>query len=124
LQIDGQKQDYSVASNSAKQFSWQGTGVHSAKATVNLGTDLTLTTTDGLWAVFRFFGKADHSERTASGDMLDWIMRSGSGSQAVTLPNGKPVTVRFELDMAGSPSVFRKDFFSRLACVADVAKQP
>jgi hypothetical protein len=35
--------------------------------------------------------------------------------------NGKPVTVRLQLDMTGPP-VFQKGFFSRLACVAEVAK--
>jgi hypothetical protein len=35
--------------------------------------------------------------------------------------NGKPLTVRLELDMAG-PALFQKGFFSRLACVAEVAK--
>jgi hypothetical protein len=85
---------------------------------------LTLTTSEGLWAVFRFFGKADRREPTQTGDRLDWVMRSGNSKEAVTLKNGKPVTAEFELNMAsGSPSVFRKDFFSHMACVADVAKQ-
>jgi type VI secretion system protein ImpL len=125
LQIDGQTQSYSAGADSAKPFAWQGSGTHAATATVNLGgTDLTLTTSEGLWAVFRFFGKADRREPTQTGDRLDWVMRSGNSKEAVTLKNGKPVTAEFELNMAsGSPSVFRKDFFSHMACVADVAKQ-
>jgi type VI protein secretion system component VasK len=125
LQIDGQTQSYSAGSASAKQFVWQGSGTHNAKATVNYGgPDFTFATSEGLWAAFRFFGKADHWEHTQTGDLLDWIMRSGSGKEAATLPNGKPVTVQFEMNMSGgSPSIFRKEFFSHMACVADVAKQ-
>jgi type VI protein secretion system component VasK len=124
LQIDGQTQSYSASADAAKQFAWQGSGSHGAIATVNLGgTDLTLQTTEGLWAVFRFFGNADHRETTQTGELLVWIMRTGGGKQIVTLKSGKPVTAQFELNMAGgSPAVFRKDFFTHLACVADVAK--
>jgi type VI secretion system protein ImpL len=126
LQIDGQTQSYSAGADSAKQFVWQGSGSHGAKATVNLGgPDLTLTTGDGLWAAFRLFGKADRWDQHAqTGDRLEWIMRSGNGKEAATLPNGRPVTVQFELNMSGgSPSIFRKEFFSHMACVANVAKQ-
>jgi hypothetical protein len=35
--------------------------------------------------------------------------------------DGKQVTVRLELEMTGPP-VFQKNFFSRLACVSEVAK--
>ena len=124
LQIDGQTQSYSAGADSAKQFVWQGSGTHAAKATVNLGgPDLTLTTGDGLWAAFRLFGKADHWEQHAqTGDHLEWIMRSGNGKEAATLPNGKAVTVQFELNMSGSPSIFRREFFSHMGCVAEVAK--
>jgi hypothetical protein len=38
------------------------------------------------------------------------------------MSNGKPVVVRVGLDMAGAPAVFQPGFFSRFACVADVAK--
>ena len=55
------------------------------------GTDLTLQTTEGLWAVFHFFGNADHRETTQTGEMLTWIMRTGGGKQVVTLKSGKPV---------------------------------
>ena len=64
-------------------------------------------------------------ETTQTGEMLDWIMRTGGGKQVVTLKSGKPVTAQFELNMSGgSPAIFRKDFFARLGCVVDVAKPP
>jgi len=36
--------------------------------------------------------------------------------------NGKPVTVQFDLDMGGAPPVFQKGWFSRMSCVAEVAR--
>jgi type VI secretion system protein ImpL len=125
LQIDGQSMDFSVSA-AAKQFTWQGAGAHSQKATVRLGpgAGLGFSEHDGLWAMFRFFGEADTRHATTSGgESLEWVIRSGAGNKPITDPaSGKPLVVRLELDMAGSPAIFQKNFFSRLACVAAVAK--
>lgn len=123
LQIDGQTLNYSGGTASAKNFVWQGSGPHEAKATVQFGSgpDLTWSSNEGLWAVFRFFGKADRRYPTGDGELLEWTIRIGR--EAVTLPGNKPLTVRLELSMpAGSPSVFQKGFFSRLSCVSQVAR--
>ena len=53
------------------------------------------------------------------GNVLEWVLRLGKDP---VLANGKPLTVRFELDMGGGPQVFQKGFLSRLGCVAEVAK--
>ena len=50
-------------------------------------------------------------------------MRTGKDPHAVMLPSGKPLTVRFEINMGNFPMIFQKGYFDRLACVADVAKQ-
>ena len=50
---------------------------------------------------------------------LEWVIRVGKGP--MLLPNGKPLTVRFTLDMGGAPPVFQRGYFSRMACVAEVA---
>jgi type VI secretion system protein ImpL len=122
LQIDGQTQTYSTGAPSAKQFTWQGSGTHGIKASVIYGgTDFTFATSDGLWAVFRFFSKANRWDRAQTGDLLEWAMLNNT-KDPVTV-GGRPVIVRFELNMAGAPSIFRKEFFSHMACVADVAKQ-
>lgn len=123
LQIDGQPLTYAGGNAAAKQFVWQGSGTHGAKATVKFGSgpDLAWSNNDGLWAVFRFIGKADHREPAPGGELLEWTIRIGK--EPVMLPSNKPLTVRFELGMAGSPAVFQKGFWSHLACVADVAKQ-
>jgi type VI protein secretion system component VasK len=120
-QIDGQTLSYSGGPPAAKQFVWQGSGTHEAKATVKFGgPELTWSTNEGLWAIFRFFGKADHREPASGGELLEWTIRIGK--DAVTL-GGKPLTVRYELGMAGAPPVFQKGYFARLGCVADVATQ-
>jgi type VI secretion system protein ImpL len=123
LQIDGQTLTYTGGSPAAKQFTWQGSGTHGTKATVKFGNgpDLAWSNNDGLWSVFRFIGKADHREPAGTAELLEWTIRIGK--EPVTLPNGKPLTVRFELDMAGAPPVFEKGFAARLGCVAEVAKQ-
>lgn len=122
LLLDGQSFNYAGGDQTSKQFVWQATGVHEAKATVKFGgsTDLAWSNNEGLWAIFRFFNKAETWTPQGGGNLLEWIIRIGK--DPVTLPNGKPLTVRFELDMNGGPQIFSKGYFSRMACVAEVAK--
>lgn len=124
LQLDGQAFSYSGGDPTPKQFVWQASGTHGTKSTMKVGgggTDLSFAPPgEGLWAIFQFFNKADTWHQSGNGNTLEWIMRSGK--DPVLLPSGKPLTVRFELDMGAIPQVFQKGFFSRLACVADVAK--
>ncbi len=84
------------------------------------GPDLAWSNNDGLWAVFHFFDKAERWQPAGSGYALEWVIRIGR--DAVKLPNGNPLTVRFELDMAGGPAIFQKGFLSRLSCVSEVAR--
>ncbi|MBS1857222.1 MAG: hypothetical protein JST11_17775 [Acidobacteria bacterium] len=123
LRLDGQSFTYSGGDAAPKQFVWQAAGAHEARATVKFGggPELAWSTNDGLWAVFQFFNKAETWRPSGNGYMLEWIIRIGK--DPVQLPSGKPLTVRFELDMGGAPLVFQKGFFSRMGCVADVAKQ-
>jgi type VI secretion system protein ImpL len=120
LQLDGQQMSYSGGPAAAKNFVWQTTGAHEAKASVKFGeTPLTWSNDEGLWAVFQFFGKAEQWRPAGTGNVLEWVLRLGKDP---VLANGKPLTVRFELDMGGGPQVFQKGFLSRLGCVAEVAK--
>lgn len=122
LTLDGQSLTYTGGGDApAKQFTWQGSGTHGAKATVKFGgPDLAWSNNDGLWAIWLFFAKAETWQPAGNANNLEWIIRIGK--DAVTLPNGKPLTVRFQLDMGGAPPVFQKGYLSKLACVADVAK--
>jgi type VI secretion system protein ImpL len=121
LLVDGQSLSYSGGAATPKQFTWQGGGAHGAKAAVKFGgPEITFDEHDGLWSVFRFFNKADHWTPAGSGQSLEWIIRAGK--DPMKLPNGKALTVHFELDMNGGPAVFQAGYFSRFACVSDVAR--
>ena len=122
LRLDGQAFAYSGGDAAPKQFVWQAAGAHEAKATVKFGggPDLAWSSNDGLWAIFQFFNKAETWRPAGNGNVLEWVIRIGK--DPVTLPSGKPLTVRFELDMGGAPQVFQKGFFPRLSCVSDIAR--
>lgn len=120
LRIDGQTLSYSGGVVAAKQFTWQGAGAHEAKATVKFGSgpDLAWSNNEGLWAVFQFFAKAERWQSSGSSQSLEWVIRIGK--DAVTLPSGKALTVKFDLDMAGAPPIFQRGYLSRMTCVPDV----
>ena len=121
LLIDGQSLSYPGGVATPKQFTWQGGGSHGVKASVKFGgPEITFSEHEGIWAVFRFFNKADRWTPAGAGQSLEWIIRAGK--DPMKLQNGKALTVHFELDMAGAPAVFQSGYFSRLACVADVAR--
>ncbi len=121
LQIDGTALSYSEGSAAAKQFSWPGAqpGVR-ATARFGGGADITWATYQGLWSVFRFFGRAEKAPGAGATSRLEWVIRVGD--QPAQLPNGKPLTVRFDLDMGNSPPVFQKGYLSSIGCVANVAR--
>lgn len=120
LQLDGQAMTYSIDVPTPKQFMWQASGVHEAKASVKLGdTPLGWSNHEGLWSVFQFFGEAEKWTQVGNNSILEWVVRVGKDPALV---NGKPLTVRFELDMGGGPPVFKSGYLSRLGCVAEVAK--
>jgi type VI secretion system protein ImpL len=117
LDIDGQLYN----SAAPKPLVWQGSGTHGVKATVKLGgtTDLNWYRSDGIWAIFHFFSSATHREPAGDNELLDWTLKTGN--QVMTLPSGKPLTLRLELDMAGAPPVFQRGFASQFACSGDIA---
>ena len=122
FQIDGQSLSYTTGSAATpKQFTWQGGGTHDAKGVVNFGAgpDLEFANGTGPWAVFHLIGKADTWTPAGQGNTVEWIVRSGK--DPMRLPNGKPLTVRFTLDMGAAPPIFQRGYFSRMACVAEVA---
>ena len=74
----------------------------------------------GLFSVSEASGMFPDGLLFGDAETLEWVIRIGK--DPVTLPNGKPLTVRFDLSMPGVPPVFQKGYFALLACVADVAK--
>ncbi len=117
LNIDGETLTYNGGSGAAKQFTWPGTQ-SGVQATYN-GT-YGWARYQGLWGVFRFLAKADTPAGTGPRSRVEWFIRAGD--QLVTLPDGKTLTVRFDLDMGASPYVFQKGYFSNGSCVDNVAK--
>jgi type VI secretion system protein ImpL len=121
LKLDGQTLTVSGGAGAAKQFTWPGTSAREAKASVKFGgTDLGWSDNDGLWAVFQFFEEAERWVPASGAYQLEWTVRAGK--KPMTLPSGKPLTVRFELNMGSAPPVFEKGYLSRLGCVAEVAR--
>jgi type VI secretion system protein ImpL len=122
LRLDGQVMSYKTGGPATpKQFTWQGGGTHEAKATVKFGggPDLEWSSDTGVWAVFQFFAHAERWLPAGNANTLEWYVRAGKGP--MLLPNGKPLTVRFTLDMAGAAPIFQRGYFSHMACVAEVA---
>jgi len=119
LEIDGQKLDSSGGS-AAKPFTWKGSDPHGVSGT--FGSDnYSFANETGLWAVFHFFDRVDNREHSPTGELLDWYPRQGNPPTRTT-QNGKPVSIRFELNMGATPHVFEKNFFKNMACVSEVAK--
>lgn len=122
LRLDGQAASFGASDTTPKRFTWQAGGPHEAKAAVRFAgsTDVTWFDKDGVWAPFHFFTEAEQFAPAGNGYAVSWIIRAGR--EAMKLPNGKPLTVRFDLNMEGAPPVFMKGYWRQLRCVGDVAK--
>jgi type VI secretion system protein ImpL len=119
IQIDGQTLSYSGKPVS-QEFTWQAGGRHSAKATVKFGggPELVWSDNEELWAVFRFFRKADRRQAGRT-ETLDWVIRIGK--DPVKLRDGTALTVRLALDMQGGPPLFQPGYFAQMGCPASIA---
>lgn len=123
LTLDGQTFTNSGGKTASKQFTWPGPAA-GARMQVKFGGDaFNWPAYDGPWAAFEFFGDSEEkSPPSGSVYRLEWTLRTGQSQRAVTTSSGQPVSVRFDLDMMGSPPIFRKGYFSGWGCVADVAR--
>jgi type VI secretion system protein ImpL len=120
LSINGQTM--SGAGGETWQFQWPGAGPQEVKLTVKIagGSELAYPSYTGLWAVWEFFSRAKW-EQSGSDSSLEWTLGTAGG--AVTLPgSGKPVTVRFDLSMAGAPPVLKPGWFATLSCPLPAAE--
>ena len=124
LKVDGQTLSHTAGAPAAFQkFTWHGSGTHEAQLNVRFGnTDLQFASGEGLWAAFHLFQKANQSTATGAAQLLEWITSSGKVSEAIKLPSGKPLTVRFDLDLGTAPPLFQRGYLSRMTCVAEIAK--
>jgi type VI secretion system protein ImpL len=121
LSIDGQSLSFSGGAAQFYPLSWPGTSGQGVRLTVKIpgGTELGFTPYDGLWGVFHFFDDATVLQQNGSVYTLEWVL---GGDHPVTAPNGKPVTVQFDLDTRGAEPILEKGFLSNLRCVSAVAK--
>ena len=122
MNIDGQAMSYAGGNSSFQQFAWPGTG-QGVTLTVKIqgGSDLGFPSYSGTWGVFHFFADADKTQQNGNVYNVEWVLRV-AGGRPVTAPNGKPVTVQFDLDTLGAPPILQKGFFSSLRCVSNVAR--
>jgi type VI secretion system protein ImpL len=122
MNIDGQTLNYTGGNSSYQQFTWPGTG-GGITLTVKIqgGSDFGFANYAGTWGVFHFFSDADKTVPNGSVYNVEWIGR-GSGGHPLTAPNGKPLTVQFDLDTLGAPPILQKGYFASLRCVSNVAK--
>ncbi len=121
LSIDGQTINYGGGAGQAIPFTWPGTAGQGVRLSVTIpgGTQLGFPSYDGLWGVFRFFDDATVVQKNGNVLTLQWVL---GGERPVTAPNGKPVTVQFDLDTLAAPPILQKGFLSNVHCVATVAK--
>jgi type VI protein secretion system component VasK len=123
MNIDGQAMTYAGGSSSFQQFTWPGTTGQGVTLTVKIqgGSELTWPSYSGTWGVFHFFADADKTQQNGSVYNVEWVLRV-AGGRPVTAPNGKPVTVQFDMDTLGAPPILEKGYFSTLRCVSSVSK--
>jgi type VI secretion system protein ImpL len=123
MSIDGQPLTYSGGNAPFKQFTWPGATAQGVTLTVKItgGSDLGFPSYEGAWGVFHFFDDADKWQQTGSTYNIEWVLRV-AGGRPVTAPNGKPVTLQFDLDTLGAPPILQKGYLSSLQCVSSVAK--
>src|SRR5207248_8493705 len=87
LKLDGQVFTTTANNAAAKQFTWPGTAVHEAKASLKFGgTELGWSDNSGVWAVFQFFEEAERWVPAGDTYQLEWIVRTGK--KPMTLPSG------------------------------------
>jgi type VI secretion system protein ImpL len=122
MNIDGQALNFSGGNSSFQQFTWPGSG-QGVTLTVKIqgGSELGFPSYSGTWGVFHFFADADKTVQNGNVFNVEWVLRV-AGGRPVTAPNGKPVTVQFDLDTLGALPILQKGFFSSLRCVSNVAR--
>ncbi len=123
MNVDGQALNYAGGNSSFQQFTWPGVTGQGVTLTVRIqgGSELGFPSYAGTWGVFHFFADADKTQQNGNVYNVAWVLRV-AGGRPVTAPNGKPVTVQFDLDTLGAPPILLKGNFSSLRCVSSVTR--
>jgi len=117
LDIDGQKLAYSgTGSGMPQQIQWRGAAANQLTATVVIDkAPRDWGNATGRWAIFHFLATADKSMPSDSGQTAEWVVKTTIGKANLGKAGD---TVKLQVD---SP-IFSRDYFSRMRCVATVAK--
>lgn len=123
LTIDGQTLKSGMGGAAPKQFVWSGGIVQQVHLTVKIkgGSELSFPGYDGPYAVFHFFNDADRWESQGATSTVEWVLRV-AGGRPMTMSDGRPVKVQFEIDTRGGPAIFQHNYLPGLGCVAKVTQ--
>jgi type VI secretion system protein ImpL len=122
LTIDGASFTSKGKDQKPMQFLWPGTGAQGVTLAAKFsgGSELNLLNFSGLWAVFHFFGAASHVRQSGSGWIVQWSPTTSG--QPMTLPNGQPVSIQFQVETGNAPFIFQPGYFSGVACTSRIAR--
>jgi type VI protein secretion system component VasK len=114
LAFDGQEWTI-TGGGGTKKFIWPGAIVQGATLSLNSGGgDLELQRASGLWAVAHFFGGYKW-QPNGSGYIIQGPLHGPTGQPIMS--NGKPVEVRFDVDLKGVP-FFQEGYLAARGCPA------
>lgn len=123
LDISGQ----TITAGAPGQFVWNGSGIQSVTVSGRVGGGtqrVVLLSYEGPWGLFRFFDDADRRKPLgASGESLEWIIKTGGRGQPMRLPDGRPITVKLDVESAGPAPIFRRGYLASLRCEPTVASK-
>ena len=112
LAFDGQEWTI-TGGGGTKKFVWPGSVVQGASLSLNNGGgDLEVNSAQGLWAVAKFFSGYNWTP-SGNGYIIQGPLRNPAGNPMTS--NGKPVELRFDVDMKGAP-LFQAGYLSNLSC--------
>jgi len=113
LNVNGASADFPAGSAEPHRFSWPGAAPAVSLSGVSKSAGSFTRPYDGLWATFRFFADANRAPATGIG-VYEWDQKFGLTARTLFV-------VKFDVNMAGAPPVFQKNYFAGLSCVAEIA---
>lgn len=117
LAFDGQTR--TITGSATQKFYWPGPNAQGARASLSYpGGGFDFGNQQGLWAVSRFFSGYNW---TPSGNtyVIQGPLRDPAGKPMES--NGKPIEVRFEVDLRGVP-FFQAGYLSTLSCPSKMSQ--
>jgi type VI secretion system protein ImpL len=120
--LDQQVARFTAANSDPAPFVWQASQSQSARlgGVFGGGSELNLQGPfNGPWALFKLFHRAEKWSGSGGVYTVEWPVRMPG--QALTRPDGSPVTVTVQMNLGGLPPVLQRGYFDSLRCVSRVA---